>query len=146
MSDAAKWLRAQLVKRMSLSQAATGRQWRWSRSPIFKGSKIVLVDETNDIVLPILGERLSAADANFIEANAPSWALAVTNRDLAIFDHHGPRQLPTAPIPYCVCDVCDVGPPPKRHVPWPCLTVKLLAVPFAGLADFPDILRPEGNQ
>jgi hypothetical protein len=42
---------------------------------------------------------------------------------------HSPRQVPTAPDGYMVCDTCDQGPPPKRHVRWPCKTASALDAP-----------------
>jgi hypothetical protein len=60
---------------------------------------------------------------------------------LALLDEHRFSQLPTAPEGYGICPTCDQGPPPARHVRWPCKTVKLLASPLASLPGFPDELR-----
>lgn len=69
------------------------------------------------------------AERNEAQADADGWkrdfdALSAAINDL--YRIHSPRQIPTAPDGHAVCDVCDQGQPPARHVPWPCPTIRRL--------------------
>lgn len=98
--------------------------WRWG---IVDARNDGLLDALDCPVLVLTKRDIHKDAAAHIVHNDPSSVLRRVAADRRVLDRHAPRQLPTAPEGYVVCGWCDQGPPPARHVRWPCSDASDLA-------------------
>lgn len=125
MDDLITWLRAQLDEREARARAATSGPWLRGLGTVVEqaeGDDPHLVAEMN---VCADHEDRREADAEFIADNDPAFVLADVEAKRQIIDEHRDDE------GWCL----RCADPPQYDAAWhkyPCTTLRLLALPFAG--------------
>lgn len=130
------FLRARYDEREQQANAAAvdGAQWRYSDSGIYPS------DESRHPGAIVAGtyDYLDESYGKHIAGNDPQYVLADLNSKRAILDEHKPAEGDAES-----CDKCEYGwwSDRMRQI-FPCKTLRMLAVPFAGHPDYQESWKP----
>lgn len=127
--DLVTWLRAQLDEDERAALRATAGPWRRGEEGEWDDEEAVLArrDDARPTCVAALGDfgdAQSAFDAEHITRWDPPSALVEVDTKRRILEAHEPYQSESQPGP--ACWTCGPG------RPYPCLTVRLLTLPYAG--------------
>lgn len=144
--DFAVWYAAQLDAAEERAKAATPGPWRWvdPGGPV----KLALVgpEFPRQVVASLRGENLSVQDAEHIAVLDPKWRLADLAAKRAILaEHPAVNGWDGDSLDGPICDRCctDDLSGGREGGSYPCQTLRLLAVEFAGADGYDEAWRPE---
>ncbi|CAM5264390.1 DUF6221 family protein [Streptomyces badius] len=127
MTDLADFLRARFAERRAIALAAQPGPWHSD------GGTVYVKHPTDQVV-----DYSESAD--HIATNDPADVLADLDAKLALLDEHGQASLPNG-VDLDECRVCG-----GSNEVWPCPTLRILARPFTGHADYQDKWRSDDTR
>ncbi|MDX2766418.1 DUF6221 family protein [Streptomyces europaeiscabiei] len=148
MDDLVQWLRAQLDEDERIAKAATPGPWRAHDTHLgqYGHAATVLSGEGNDTDLrawlPSMSQepwdeaRNVWADAEHVAAHDPARVLREIDAKREIVEQHVPVGDGTVCLSYCHTRT------PGEAQTWPCLTLRLLALPYADRPGYQDEWKP----
>lgn len=141
MTDLVEWLRAQIAEDRRIAEAATPGPW----VPNAESDEVVAVDSiTVADGFALSGNQLRAT-VRHIARWDPARVLAECDAKERIISEHTPEQgWSTATVTLTdVCGTCsDRDNAGDREGEWPCSTLRLLALPYAGGDGYQEDWRP----